>query len=143
LSPDVFFELVQVVIHDGDFTALQTLAEEGAAVYQAGLPQERADFVVQVMHVGFPPLFIPTGFFGGGGKSVAFIKETLDMRDHLDVSQGKPAVGPIARLDPFGFGYVPLGFPISDLLLGGTGQLGCVTDAEILFVFGCHLKSSS
>jgi hypothetical protein len=46
LSPDVFLELVQVVVHDGDFTALQTLAEEGAAVYQARLPQERADFVV-------------------------------------------------------------------------------------------------
>jgi hypothetical protein len=95
------------------------------------------------MHVAYPPLFIRTGFLGGGGKSVAFIKESFDMRDHLDVSQGKPAVGPITRLDPLGFGYVPLGLPVADLLLGGTGNLGCVTDAEILNAIGCHLKSSS
>jgi hypothetical protein len=142
LSPDVFFELVEVVVHNGDFTAFQTLAEKGAAVQKTGLPQERADFIIQVMHVAYPPLFISTGFLGGGGKSVAFIKESLDMWDHLDMSQGKPAVGPITGLDPFGFGYVPLGLPVADLLLCGTGQLGCVTDAEILNAIGCHLKSS-
>jgi hypothetical protein len=79
LSPDVLFQLIQIVIQDADFTAVQFLAEKRASVQQTILAHQRAHFIVQIVHGWNPPLFIFTGrFFSGGGQSKALIKESFD-----------------------------------------------------------------
>ena len=45
LSPDVLFELVQVVVHDTDLTAIQTLVEHCAALQETGISDQRTGFI--------------------------------------------------------------------------------------------------
>ena len=51
----------QVVVHDADFTAIETLVEERATVQKTGFPDKRAGFIIQIMHFWNPPLL----FFHG------------------------------------------------------------------------------
>ena len=52
---DVFLHLVQIVVQDTDFTAIQSLVKKRASLQQTGIAHQRAHFVCQIMQVAGPP----------------------------------------------------------------------------------------
>jgi hypothetical protein len=79
------------------------------------------------------------GFFRGGGKGETFIKKSLDTGNHLNLLNGKSAIGTMARYDTFRFRDIFLGLPVADLFFCGTGSLVCSSPRVLKYfavVFG-------